>query len=89
MSPDAEYFERIEEAIESIVVELVGVLSGSEVAYVREWNVEGEYGVAFEALCGFVADGKHAIERGVYQRIVDLGLTMGIDAEWWARINVR
>ncbi len=89
MPIDPEYYQRLENAIDGILTKLAGVLSTTELAHVRELNSHGEYGVAFEGLCAFISDGGYTVEQSVYEKIVTVGMTMGINSSWWSPIKTK
>jgi hypothetical protein len=89
MPVDPEYYQRLEDAIDGILTELAGVLSSTELADVGEFNCHGEYGLALEELCAIISDGGYTVEQSVYEKIVTVGMTIGINSSWWSPIKTK
>lgn len=82
-----ENYQSIELDLEGILADLTAIISGSEAAEVRHFIGVGEYGLAFETLCGVIVDADYTIPRSVYQKVIDLAQRMNIDKTFWEVIK--
>lgn len=58
----------------------------SEVAEVEQFLAVGEYGVAFETLCGIIKEEGKPVSSEIRPKIHELGERMKIDPDWWKEI---
>ncbi len=58
----------------------------SEVAEVEGFLRVGEYGVAFETLCGIVKEEGYSVPADLRSVIREMAERMGIEPSWWAGI---
>ena len=61
--------------------------SPSETAEVEQFLQVGEYGVAFETICGIVKEEGRDVPNGLRLSFRRLAEQMDIDQEWWAEIS--
>ena len=65
---------------------LDGVFTSSEIAEVEQFLKAGEYGVAFETLCGIAKEENRSIPTELRPAVRALAQRMGIESLWWSEI---
>jgi uncharacterized alpha-E superfamily protein len=76
--------------LESDLSELLGAMSNftaSETAEVAQFLAAGEYGLAFETLCGIAKEEDKPVLAKLRPKLRDLGKRMEIDPIWWAELT--
>ena len=79
-------FQTLEADITQLLTKL-DTFAPAEVAEVKQFLVAGEYGVAFETLCGIVKEEGKSVPAELRPKIRILAEQMGIDPKWWAEIT--
>ena len=82
-------YRLIENQLQAILSSLGLLLSEAELEEVQHFIDVGEYGLAFETLCGIIDEERKIIPLSVYYLIDDLGKQMEIDPAIWAQLKVR
>ncbi len=75
-------YEQLEADIRKLIM-AIGILSPSESAEVLRFVDVGEYGVAFEELCGILGEEGKLIPDDCKADFKSLADRMGIDQSWW------
>lgn len=86
MLPD-NYYRELEIQLESIVGDLSGIISESEVSEVKHFVEVGEYGLALETLGGIITEENYVIPRPVYQKIFDMAHKMALNSKLFDKIK--
>jgi hypothetical protein len=76
--------------LESDLSELLGAMSSfapSETAEVTQFLAAGEYGLAFETLCGIAKEENKPVPVELRPKVRDLGERMEIDPIWWEELT--
>jgi hypothetical protein len=81
----SELYKKLEADLNQLLDDLKGVLSQEELAEIKEFVDHGEYGVAFEELCGIAEKQGYVIPMGFRPAIASLAQSMsaGLDADCW------
>jgi hypothetical protein len=79
-------YQNLETELRRILDALKGVFTGSQCEEVESFLRAGEYGVAFETLCGIAVEEHHAIPIELRPVIRSLAQEMGIDPDCWEAI---
>ena len=79
-------YQRLETELRRLLDALKGVFTGTQCEAVEEFLRAGEYGVAFETLCGIAVEEHHAIPIELRPAIRSLAQEMGITPDWWEPI---
>ncbi|TAJ39442.1 MAG: MafI family immunity protein [Reyranella sp.] len=79
-------YRKLEEDLTQLLAAMTS-LAPSEVSEVREFLAAGEYGVAFETLCGIIKEESKPVPKDVRRKIRELAERMKIDPTWWAGIS--
>ena len=82
-------YRLIEEQLQTILSSLGLLLSEAELEEAQHFIDVGEYGLAFETLCGIIDEEQKMLPLTVYYLIADLGTQMEIDPAIWAKLKVR
>ena len=80
-------YGELEARLNSILSEGGGWLSPEESEEVRGFIDVGEYGLAFETLCGIIVEEGKSISPEVYRRLVQLGQLMKLDEQTWLKLK--
>lgn len=75
--------------LETDLSELLVAMSSftlSEIAEVQEFLSAGEYGLAFETLCGIVNEENKPVPAGLRPIVRKLAEQMEIDPIWWTEL---
>jgi hypothetical protein len=79
------YYQELEKDLNQLLLTLNN-LTPSEISEVDQFLAAGEYGIAFEAICGVITEeGKH-VPQVVRSIIRELANRMKIDPIWWQKI---
>ncbi len=76
--------------LESDLGGLLGALSSftpAETAEVAEFLAAGEYGLAFETLCGIAKEENKHVPAELRSKLRELGERMEIDPIWWEELT--
>ena len=78
-----------------VETELLSLLDGLSDGLSRDQRDElfsfigaGEYGVAFEALCAALIEGKRAVTPAIHDRMECIGRKMRLDASTWEDVPI-
>jgi hypothetical protein len=80
-------YGELEARLNSLLSEGGGWLSREEVQEVREFIDVGEYGLAFETLCGIIVEEDKSISPEVYRQLAELGGLMKMDEQAWSSLK--
>ncbi len=83
---DQAYYEALESALKDLLDALSPVFSEAERQEVQHFLDVGEYGVAFETLCGIITEEQKTIPAPSVSLIRTLADRMQIDPHWWGAI---
>lgn len=74
--------------LETDLSELLGAMSftQSEVGEVEQFLTAGEYGLAFETLCGIAKEENKPVPNELRSKVRVLAQQMEIDPIWWVEI---
>lgn len=75
--------------MQTILSSLGLLLSEAELEEAQHFIDVGEYGLAFETLCGIIDEEQKMLPLTAYYLIDDLGKQMEIDPAIWAKLKVR
>jgi hypothetical protein len=78
-------YQKLEEDISQLLVAMTN-LTPSEVAEVEQFLTAGEYGVAFETLCGIIKEEGKPVAQEIRLKFRGLAERMGINPLWWSEI---
>ena len=80
-------YGELEARLNSVLSGGEGWLSREEAEEVRGFVDVGEYGVAFETLCGIIVEEGKSISHEVYQQLAQLGRLMKLDEQTWLKLK--
>ncbi len=78
-------YKRLEEDLVQLLDEMPSFTS-SEASEVQQFLAAGEYGVAFETLCGIINEEHKVVPLEVRPKIRAFAEHMKIDPIWWTKI---
>ena len=61
-------------------------LNAPEIDEVEKFLSAGEYGLAFETLCGICSEENKRVPSGLRQKVRELAERMDIDPVWWENL---
>lgn len=80
-------YSEIENTLDELLVDLKTILTLAEMAEIQHFVDAGEYGLAFETLCGILIEEKKGPSEKAITLIHTLGTRMEIAHEYWSGIN--
>jgi hypothetical protein len=82
MKPD---YQKLEKDLNQLLLALNNC-TPPEISEVDSFLAAGEYGIAFETLCGIIKEERKFVPQELRARIRDLAERMDIDPDWWEQI---
>ena len=81
-------YEKLKDDISGLLIAMPS-FTPSEIAEVEQFLAVGEYGLAFETLCGIAREENKPVPDILRPKIRVLAEQMGIDPIWWMEISTE